>query len=1011
MFVADYFCYFVAKITKNRLQTIMNQKMIDLFKSLSLAEDRYNGKLNIETRILQKVKPQKSLTYKVRKGKFTLLEMRSLGCQIEIVPSISHEKDEVAGQCVKSDESVNDMLRYSFNPDYYHGIESALFDTELLTRMFNLYPLESYTIPAQLDVDGVLGSDKIITTPSYPVFLFIYENEHGQWAGKYEPYLRNEIDGKVSYYSKKLMWLYEHNKKTEGLFQEIYGDNDVMRALKTGKVESSDPYGHPLKIIERRKIFGGESIKVHETVFSRIIICSSPNNAINVYFHSDAHVVFPHSENMELSKSTIDKLFEIANEVFVLYDIDRAGIKAMNQLALDNIKLKVIYLPTDLTKCNNPRTKKSCKDAEEFFNFYPSVMSKDEYLQQVNINQYFSDLIKTARSMQFWDVLSQSKKNGEKKYAFNFDNLVQFLSANGFYKYIDKKNATWYIYIHNNIVDVIEEKQISVKAKEIMHQFLHYNTQYYSEELSNFISMQRISHNKLSGIREVKPNFCSFGKDFEFFFFKNCAVKVTPNCIKTFDYVNLPFYVNRKAILDFNFYPQSMSFFTIEDNPEYRVWEELNSIKREDKKLTETGQQQKDAEFAFSQHRYRYQLKFPKEIEKMPICIQFLYDIGRMYWRKEALGMKLTNEEKQRQDIHFISKVALIGYMLSSYHTHTTIPIAIVTDYSFTNESVDRFNSGTGKSLFLSYFNFVRKVYRASSLSFDKKIKLNFSANYPHTVNSICIIDDYSKNLKEKDFYDIVKKSKIKTLFHDEISLSQDSQPKVLIVIRQPSDISKYLMSNRIMLAMFSDYYHDGNYNNSMTPFKKFGKDIIYEITEEERNEAIYMMLQCCQFYLELQDCIILPMEQAGQPQDIYSVIKDEAFIDWVNHFFESEWHWKRPVSVQDMVISLLKHHNKPISKQNIKATRKEMLAKINVYCNHMQYIKNPPIVFGNDKSSNEPRRYAWETEFIDNVHYRKERVRKSTRVCYFYKLGEEPKDPTEILSCPDTDKEVEENQ
>lgn len=60
----------------------------------------------------------------------------------------------------------------------------------------------------------------------------------------------------------------------------------------------------------------------------------------------------------------------------------------MNNLALHNMKLKVIYLPNDLTKCNNPRTKETCKDAEEFFNFYPSVMSKDEHLQKVNINQY-----------------------------------------------------------------------------------------------------------------------------------------------------------------------------------------------------------------------------------------------------------------------------------------------------------------------------------------------------------------------------------------------------------------------------------------------------------------------------------------------------------------------------------------------------------------------------------------------------------------------------------------------
>lgn len=970
-------------------------EMIDLFKPLSFDIGKFYDECNIETYLLQKVHTQVSLTYNIHKGEFTPIEMCSLGCQIKT--------------------AKNNTLHYSFNPNFYNDIKDSQFDTEQLKRIFNLYPLESYTIYTESDANDMSSSNEIISTQSYPLFVFIYESEYGRLVRKYEPYLVEEKDKNIYHHSncefREYEWWYEKDKNPEDLWQEVYGDNDVMRALKTGKIESSDSKGHPLAIVERNKIVGNQSVKVNETVFSRIIICSNPKNAINVYFHSDAHVVFPCYENMKLSKSTIDKLFEIANEVFVLYDIDRAGINAMNNLALHNMKLKVIYLPNDLTKCNNPRTKETCKDAEEFFNFYPSVMSKDEHLQKVNINQYFAALIKRARSMQFWNVLSQSKKNGESKYAFNFGNLVQFLSANGLYKYIDKENATRYIYIHNNIVDVIDGKQISVKAKEIMKQFLFNNTQYYSEELSNFISMQRIGHNKLSGIREIKPNFCSFGKDFEFFFFKNCAVKVTSNCIKTFDYINLPFYVNSKDILDFNFYPQSTSLFTIEDNPEYKMWEELNSIKRENKKLTEPERKQENAACIAFQHKYRYLLKFPKEIEKMPICIQFLYDIGRMYWRKEALGMKLTEEEKQCQDMHFISKVALIGYMLSSYHAQTTIPIAIVTDNSLIDESVDRFSTGTGKSLFLSYFDFVRKVYRASSLSFDKKAKSNFRANYLHTgSNSLCIIDDYSKALKEKDFYDIVKKSMTKTPSHDEIILSEDFQPKVLMVIKRPFDISKYLMSDRIMLAMFSDYYHDGSYNNSMTPLKKFGKDIIYEITEEERNEAIYMMLQCCQFYLGVQDCIVLPMEQAGQPQDIYSVIKDEVFIDWANHFFESEWHWKRPISVQDMVISLLKHHNKPITKQNIKATRKEMLAKIHVYCNHMQYIKNPPIVFGNDKSSNEPRRYAWETEFIDNAHYRKERVRKSTRVCYFYKLGEEPKGPIEILSCPDTDKEVEEN-
>ena len=94
-------------------------------------------------------------------------------------------------------------------------------------------------------------------------------------------------------------------------------------------------------------------------VFRRIVICSGPRDAINVYFHSDAHVVFPHSESVEISSETIRRLLNISMEVFVLYDIDRTGIRTMNLLALKHVELKVLYLPEDLSTQYNPRSGKT----------------------------------------------------------------------------------------------------------------------------------------------------------------------------------------------------------------------------------------------------------------------------------------------------------------------------------------------------------------------------------------------------------------------------------------------------------------------------------------------------------------------------------------------------------------------------------------------------------------------------------------------------------------------------
>jgi hypothetical protein len=240
----------------------------------------------------------------------------------------------------------------------------------------------------------------------------------------------------------------------------------------------------------------------------------------------------------------------------------------------------------------------------------------------------------------------------------DFLGFAQFLSANGFYKYTDEADTTKFVHISNNIVDVVEESQALSEAKEIMKDFLIYNSQYYSEELSNAISTQKkIGRDTMSGIKKVDLNFMSWGKDFDYFFFRNCAVKVTADSIEPVDYVDLPFHVNRKAIIDADYHPLKSPLFTIEENPEYAARKELNRQRMADKWMNENERRREDAEFIAYQRLYRFLLKMPKDIDQMPVCVQWLYDTSRIHWRKEAEGYPLTELEKQRQDMHFFFKV------------------------------------------------------------------------------------------------------------------------------------------------------------------------------------------------------------------------------------------------------------------------------------------------------------------------------------------------------------------
>ncbi len=159
------------------------------------------------------------------------------------------------------------------------------------------------------------------------------------------------------------------------------------------------------------------------------------------------------------------------------------------------------------------------------------------------------------------------------------------------------------------------------------------------------------------------------------------------------------------------------------------------------------------------------------------------------------------------------------------------------------------------------------------------------------------------------------------------------------------------------------------------------------------------------------ENCKSREIKENVEKKVIYSAIEDNHFSEWADIFFASEYHWKRPIAVQEIAISFLRHCGKPITKANVLEIRNKLIDNLRGYCVEKKYIMNPRVVYGNDRSSKEPRRYAWVTEFIDDSHYKKDRGRDSVRCCYFYKLGEEPKDTSEILKCPDTDEEMEERR
>ena len=916
------------------------------------------------------VQPQDEIKVNIADRPFTDEELRALGCKVDVFTRRDWDSDmEVS---VKDTEG-NLVRRYSFSPSYFKKGMPEPWDSDILKRMFNLYPLRQ---DWETDSDGnpchayisrkekVAGGDelrsyKIRATRAYPIFVFKYEDKDGWLLRKYEPYCKPEITASGnSGRNLKFTWWYEGDRRRSDMHTRIYGDNDVMRALEAYDGKSSvtqiDDTRWPL--VEQTYIeqIEGQDVEKKRKVFDKIIICSGPRDALATYFHSGAHVVWPHSETTLIPEYTMKRLFALCDKLYVMYDIDETGENAMNELGMMYYDLRLVDLPEDLSEITDRRTGKPCKDAEQYFNNY----DVSRYGRRIaNINEHFECMLADAKCMKFWDVeygTKREKGNTRRvvdKFTMNYSNLTRFLQGCGVYNYQDETGASHYVKVEKNRVDVIPDKEFMTTVKLLMKDYLFSKREINNVSLSNAISTQKkIDASSLKEIRTKKLNFKTWGKDFDWFFFPNCAVKVTADRISAHSYDELDGHVNRRAILEGNDFRITGPLFTVADNPEYLKRKKRFDEQMKDKCLTPEEKVEIRREFSAYEKLWRWTLEFAAPIEKMPVPVQFAWDTCRIHWEKEEMGFTLTEEEMQRQKMHFINKAASMGYLLSRYRTDSMQQMTVFTDYKVRDES--KSSGGTGKTTYRSFIESVRKLRFISGDGFctaPDKMPTNFQ-EFEDTVDQVVMIDDLPGSIRGEEFKNLTSNMVVRTLYQNKYTIPKDRVPKIYCTMNRTLDMDNPSVFRRCFSSYTSDYYHPADYSGQRTertPCTKFGKDIIAEASWEEYNAMRNLMLQFCQFYLRVQSVILPPMEKDGINRYLYSALKDEVFIEWANGFFAEERHFKRPIALSEMVLSYLDmRSDAKVTEKLVEDTKKKFRKSLRTYCDNYGIIANPDIVF-----------------------------------------------------------------
>ena len=929
-------------------------------------------------------------------------------CEFDLAPwTVQHLRalGFAVKNAVKGDEVLyNDkepLFRCSIDREYWRGRGEARTSQEwgeIIESEFATFPVKTFITSPVTPKQGGKCSLEIHSRLTYPIFAMTYD-----WGiKKYEPRSKG---------GNKWYW-----SKTDGIATKVYGDRVAMAALKQIAVgEPADTAAqerpwfadavkdrrHPLVVTAK-----GEDGTPTAAKMKRLVLCSGPRDAMQMWAATDAHVIWLHNELAgirdgvveEWLRALLHRMQEVAINIYVCYDLDATGISSSASIALENANVHWVRLPREMTtlggktaehatgagtttntaskgqttKQPKNQTTKPLKDVTDFVTHFQQVQKRlSPDIRKANPSEALMLMLKNALTMQFWIDKATTKKtrDGESKetnvrYVLAVANLLQFLEAKGIHCQVDERGQrAFYLLSQQNTYRYLDVSRTGNQLESVCRTaMLDWIDAHISEDdapykanlVNTIFTGKGLDQRTMSTMPSQPVNEHSWGEDFDHFFFENTAVRVTKDEIKKIAYEQLPWLTNEEAIMpgEFTLVEQPWRIII---NPKY----EAERKRHEEISKQCTSPSMRAAEnlrWKSYEELWKYKLIIDKPFEEMPMHFQFAYNTGRIFWEKESFGEKLTATERQMQDMHFINKAHAIGYCITRYRSLARQLTVHMTDYSVTDEN--KASGRNGKSTFIDLMALVRpsgaNVAGKSMKNISMEVLLGSVIAYLHTL--VCV-DELPDNFHVEDLYNVGIKIVCRTLYKQPVTLTGDEVPKVFITSNKPFDRSSGSTRGRIYPCFTSDYYHaatdDGRWLDHAPKddfMEKYGvAEVARNLPPHLLNEAQNMMLAFAQFYLQHPNDIILPpSETRSLRRELYAMTKDSGLTDWLLRYFEDapdNPHIGQPIAPQEMAISLLDSEDDSICYDAIEKAKKRIAKYLKPCLNRMGIVMDPDVV------------------------------------------------------------------
>ena len=905
-------------------------------------------------------------------GYWTEQGLKSLGLKVELASRKAKKTDVSEGSEIKIGDIITEydadsgapLYRCSLGAGFYGRPEKAETKTieqwgEELHRLFGVEPISRFITRK---TPGQGGAIAIVTksTRNYPIFIFRYP-----WGTKkYEP---KDSTGK-----RKWWWSIGEDADVD---HRWYADSELKDFMDDGVIPHQDEY-HPMVTTEKEE--GGKKIKTCR--FRRVVLCSGPRDAIAVWSHSDAHVVWLHSELSGFNRkegamrpnrwlrSFVRKLLSVTAEggLYICYDEDAPGLAASQAIALNNPQVHWLRLPKELTEIYVKN--KPLKDVTDFITHFQEVEGRmPADLQHDDPVDWFDNALFDTPTTKFWQWESARKDaDGSERARYKFDmrNTPVFLRARGLVRRVmkleDGSVSRFFLLGSDNIYSECfpgekgTANRLVQQARDLMADWLRAHKEFNDPKgaLSRAIYSAKLEQSALESIEIVDFNDRSYGEDFDHFFFENTAVLVTKEGWKTVGYEQLKWWTNADAILDGVFTPIKQQW-RVELNPFYDTERQAHEAALLSLK-TQEEQSQENMRWDAWASVWKYRLMTDKPIDEMPVHFRFLYNTCRIFWEKEAAGEELSKTERQMQDMYFITMLHALGSALVRHRSANRQQFLHITDNGTRRE--DLASGGTGKSAILELLALMRRVLRIDGKSLEGgniMLEQELGKVVPG-LHNIVAIDELPDKFSPKKMYNYPLSLTSRGLYKGSVKLEGDDLPKFVVASNEQLDLSSDSTSRRIYQMLVCDWYHPRSMDGSRpahTPADDFRKDtgikeVAHNLPPTLLNEARNLLLGCVQLFLQFPDETIRPPKDSrALLRQALAASKDEQFTRWIASYLADKRHIGIPIAHQELAISLLDYCGITVGEKTMKAAMKRIRDNMDDYLRTSIYVMNPPVV------------------------------------------------------------------